>query len=203
MTCRIGQISIVGAVRYCLELLQPVLANVDELAPPQRPALLRCLGLETGDTDEVAAHIALTVLLVELARQRPVLCVVDGAQWLDESSADAVLFAARRHPERVGFVFGVRDGLPSRFDEPWLAQVSIGALTEAESRALVEAGAPRLAPAVADRVMAAGEGNPLALLEFARCSRRNSGKPSVGPDRPPRLRKFRFVARSNNDVNTM
>lgn len=166
------------------ELLQPALTNVDELAPPQRSALLRCLGLETGDTDEVAAHIALTVLLVELARHRPVLCVVDDAQWLDESSADAVLFAARRHPERVGFVFGVRDGLPSRFDEPWLAQVSIGALTEAESRALVAAAAPRLAPAVADRVMAAGEGNPLALLEFARWAGLDPGWAQVAGPMP-------------------
>lgn len=157
------------------ELLQPALTELDGLPPRQRTAIRRCLALEAGDTDEMTGHIALTMLLVELARPAPLLCLVDDAHWLDESSADAVLFAARRHPERVAFVFGVRDAVPSRFDESWLAQLSVGPLGQAESRTLIHRVAPRLKPALVTRVVEAGEGNPLALSEFARWADRDDG----------------------------
>ena len=52
-------------------------------------------------------------------RNRPVLCLVDDAQWLDRATAQTLAFVARRlDAEQVGIVFAVRepiaqfDGLP-------------------------------------------------------------------------------------------
>jgi DNA-binding CsgD family transcriptional regulator len=155
------------------ELLQPVLAEVDALPPMHRSVLRRCLGLEPGDTGEMSGYVAVAALMISLAQDRPLLCMIDDAHWLDESSANAILFAARRHPERAGFVFGVREGQPSRFDEPWLPRLDVGPLTEPDSCELVQAVAPHLTASVTARVVAAGEGNPLALVEFSRLAGRD------------------------------
>ena len=55
--------------------------------------------------------LALLTLLSEMAAERPLLCVVDDAQWLDRASAQAVAFVARRlATEAVACVFGARGG---------------------------------------------------------------------------------------------
>ncbi len=49
-------------------------------------------------------------LLADLAEQGPLLCLVDDAQWLDQATSDALLFAARRlAAEQVAMVFATRD----------------------------------------------------------------------------------------------
>jgi hypothetical protein len=49
--------------------------------------------------------LAILTLLSEVAEERPPLCVVDDAQWLDRASAQALAFAARRlQVEPVGSV---------------------------------------------------------------------------------------------------
>jgi hypothetical protein len=60
---------------------------------------------------------AVLSLLAAAADHRPVLCLVDDAQWVDRPSADALAFAARRlRAEPMAFLFGARDGAASLFE---------------------------------------------------------------------------------------
>ena len=55
--------------------------------------------------------VATLSILTAAAEEKPVLCVVDDAHWLDPATADALLFCARRiGADRVALVFAARDG---------------------------------------------------------------------------------------------
>jgi hypothetical protein len=63
--------------------------------------LRAAFGLTDGATpDRFLIGAGTLTLLTELADERPVLCLVDDAQWLDQESVDALLFAARRFQAR-------------------------------------------------------------------------------------------------------
>src|SRR6202000_201255 len=54
--------------------------------------------------------LAVLGLLADAAGERPLLCVIDDAQWLDRASAQALGFGARRlRADRVAMLFAVRD----------------------------------------------------------------------------------------------
>ncbi|HLY33587.1 MAG TPA: AAA family ATPase [Jatrophihabitantaceae bacterium] len=148
------------------ELLSPVLDRAEVLPERPRSALRRSLALETGETDEMASFTAVSMLLSAAADDAPVVCLVDDAHWLDESSVDALLFAARRHPRGVGFVFAAREDDAGRFEQAWLPAIRLQPLTEAECRGVLAASAPNLTDIQRDRVVCASEGCPLALHEF-------------------------------------
>jgi len=78
-------------------LVRAVLSHLGEIADTQSAALAGALGLApaTG-ADRFLVSVALLSLLAAVAEQRPVLCVVDDAQWLDAPSAEALAFTARR-----------------------------------------------------------------------------------------------------------
>ncbi|MEA2478245.1 MAG: hypothetical protein QOJ07_167, partial [Thermoleophilaceae bacterium] len=80
-----------------LELLRPALGLVDRIPEPQAEALSNALALRRGPAQERFAVGAATLsLLAAHAEQRPVAVLVDDAQWLDDSSTQALLFAFRR-----------------------------------------------------------------------------------------------------------
>ena len=122
-------------------------------------------------------ELAVLSLISEVAHERPLLCVVDDAQWLDRASAQTLAFVARRLlAERVVLVFATRE--PS--DElKGLPQLVVGGLGDGYARSLLVSawGAP-LDERVRDRIVAETRGNPLALLELP-CEVQHRARPHV------------------------
>ncbi len=128
------------------------------------------MGLGDGATpDRFLVGLALLGLLSEAAKDQPLVCLVDDAQWLDRASAQALAFAARRLlAESVALVFVVRE--PEGEQElAGLPEVVVGGLDYDDARALLDDAVPaRLDDRVRDRIVAETRGNPLALLELPR-----------------------------------
>jgi predicted ATPase len=93
-------------------LLRPVLEHLGELPETQSRALAGALGLApSANPDRLLISAAVLGLLAAAAEERPVLCVIDDAQWVDQPSVDALVFTARRlRAERVAILAGARDG---------------------------------------------------------------------------------------------
>ncbi len=150
-------------------LLWPLRGRIEALPAPQRIALGAALGEVEGDGDRFLAFLGTLSVLADAAEGTPVLAVVDDAHWLDEASAAALLFAARRlQAERVALLFAARDGDAYGFDVPDLPTVVLGGVAGAAADTLLaaRAGGP-VDPDVRDRLVAATGGNPLALGELA------------------------------------
>jgi DNA-binding CsgD family transcriptional regulator len=152
------------------QLGAPILHRRDSLPGPQREALEVAFGLERGPApDRFLVGLATLGLLAEMADKRPLLCVIDDAQWLDSASALALAFVARRlMAEPISLVFAVRE--PSDVDElAGLPELMIGGLSDDDARVLLDSHLPeRLDERVRDRIVAESRGNPLALLELPR-----------------------------------
>ena len=149
-------------------LCAPLLDRLGDLPGPQRDALGVAFGLrEGGAPDRFMVGLAVLTLLAEVAEERPLLCVVDDAQWLDQASAQVLGFAARRLlAEPVGLIFAAREpgeqfrGLPD---------LEVRGLPDQHARALLASAVRvRLDEQVRDRIVAETNGNPLALLELPR-----------------------------------
>ena len=93
------------------QLCGPMLGRLGRLPGPQREALGVAFGLCPGGApDRFLVGLAVLGLLSEVAADRPLLCLVDDAQWLDQASAQALAFVARRlDSESVALLFGTRD----------------------------------------------------------------------------------------------
>lgn len=96
------------------------------------------------------------------------LCVVDDAHRLDDASARALLFVARRlQAERVALIIAARDGDVHGFDAPGLAELTLAGLTPAAAaQRLAESAGPGVTPQVCEWLTERTGGNPLALLEL-------------------------------------
>ena len=150
------------------QLLAPMLDYLEQLPVPQREALRTVFGLSEGPVpDRFLVALAVLSLLSEAAGERPLLCVIDDEQWLDQASAQALGFAARRlGADPVGLVFAAR--VPGE-ELAGLPELAVGGLAEANARALLDSAlAGPLDARVRDQIVAEAEGNPLALLELPR-----------------------------------
>ncbi|KOV51144.1 hypothetical protein ADL00_42320 [Streptomyces sp. AS58] len=149
-------------------LLYGLRDELDRLQEMQREVLERLLGLSPGPApDRFAVSAAVLALLHALAEDRPVLLVLDDAQWLDEASERIIAFVLRRlAPKRIGCVSAVRAESKVCLDTSAVSQHRVEPLDAAAAAALLDSRSPGLAPAVRRRMLDEAAGNPLALLEL-------------------------------------
>jgi DNA-binding CsgD family transcriptional regulator len=150
------------------ELLRPVLTHLDQLPDTQSRALAGALGLAPSpQPDRLLICAAVLGLLAAAAEDRPVLCLVDDAQWMDRPSADALLFTARRvRAEHLAIVLGARDGEVSRFEAAGIPELTLTGLDQRSAAEVLAARARQAPSSVRDRLLAEAAGNPLALIEL-------------------------------------
>jgi DNA-binding CsgD family transcriptional regulator len=152
------------------QLCAPLLDQLDALPQPQQDALHVALGLAPGDVpNRFLVSLAVLGLLSVAAEERPLLCLVEDAQWLDVASGLILGFVARRLlAESTALVIAVRE--PStRTDFDGLPELRLHGLTEDDARTLLTRAMPgRLDDRVRDRIIEETRGNPLALLDLPR-----------------------------------
>ncbi len=149
-------------------LLWPIVDDLPSVPETQREPLAAALGLAPGEgRDRFLVSAGALSLLAAAAECKPILCLVDDAQWLDVSSAHALTFVARRlFAEQVAIVFSAREGELRRFDAPGLAELVVAGLDRPSAAVLLDHSAPGAAPSVRERLLDEAAGNPLALLEL-------------------------------------
>ena len=173
--CRVGRAAGVEwemelAFAGLQQLCSPFLDRLKGLPAPQRDALGTAFGLRPGSSpDRFLVGLAVLTLLSEVAEERPLICIIDDAQWLDQASTQTLEFVARRLvAEPVAIVFAARESA----DETTLAglpELVVPALGWSDAAALLQSAMPgALDPRVRDRILAECHGNPLALLELPR-----------------------------------
>src|SRR3954467_150266 len=164
------------------QLCAPMLDRRDRLPEPQRHALEIVFGLSAGaPPDRFVVGLAVLSLLSEMADDRPLLCVVDDAQWLDHASALTLAFVARRlqaGPVGIGFPppharpgpGGIVLAPRKRVQElQHISELEVHGLHDGDARKLLRSTVrSKLDERVRDRVIAETRGNPLALLELPR-----------------------------------
>jgi DNA-binding CsgD family transcriptional regulator len=154
------------------QLLVPFLGDLEGLPAPQRQALGSAFGLVAGPPpDRFLVGMAALTVLTDAAAARPVLCLIDDAQWLNRVSIEVLGFVARRlYADRVGMVFATR----TRKEEEravvlaGLSELTVGGLSEEAAHELLATSAgAQVDRQVSWRIAADTAGNPLALVELA------------------------------------
>ena len=147
-------------------LLTPLLVGLGSLPTRQATALRGALALDVAQPgDRFAVYTATFGLLTGTGEAVPTLILVDDAQWLDQPTAEALTFSARRlRSEGIAILVGTRT--PGAFAE--FERVQVGGLSDSASAAvLAHQGSCAPAADVARVLVTELGGNPLALLEIA------------------------------------
>ncbi len=143
---------------------------IERLPPAQVAALRSALGLEPGSAgDRFAVYAATRNALAAIARDEPLLAIVDDVHWLDAASREAIVFAAKRlGDEPVAILFAARDGEGAPMTGLGLQELALEGLSAEESEELVARTAPETTKRVRRNLHAGTGGNPLALVELVR-----------------------------------
>ena len=140
------------------QLCGPLLDRLESLPAPQRQAMEIVFGLSAGGApDRFLVGLAVLSLFAEAAEQRPLLCVVDDAQWLDQASALTLAFVARRLlAEPVGLVFAAREPGEELRHVP---ELEVHGVRNGDARALLSSAVRfKLDERVRDRIIAETRG---------------------------------------------
>ena len=153
------------------ELLHPVLGVVEALPLPQRTALLSTFGASTAPENRLLTSLAVVGLIEELAVVQPLLVIAEDLQWLDVPTREMFTFLSRRlGGAPVLLLVTVRSG--DRSEQALAAapatRVRLAPMTVAESERLLDGLDVDLGERGRRRVLAEADGNPRALVEFAR-----------------------------------
>lgn len=142
------------------ELLRPLSGLLDALPGPQRDALRGALGLAASPTgDRFLVSAGVLSLLAEAASDGGLLVIVDDFQWIDQASADALLFTARRlRNDGVGLLLAVRGDMNVR----GLPELAVNGLDQQSAAHLLTDAAPQVQATLVEQT----GGNPLALQEI-------------------------------------
>jgi AAA ATPase domain len=160
-----AELAFAGLHQMCSQMIEE---KLDLLPDPQREAIRIAFGESRGGPpNPFLLGLAVLNRLADAAQERPVLCVVDDAQWLDRATAQTLAFVARHlDAEAVGIVFAVREPI-EQFDG--LPELIISGLAPEDARELLgTAVTTSVNQAVRERFIAETRGNPLALLELSR-----------------------------------
>ena len=151
------------------QLCGPMLGDLGALPEPQQRTLQIAFGIVAGNApDRFLVGLAVLGLLAESASRRPLVCLVDDAQWLDEPSRQVLGFVGRRlMAESVLLVFVEREAGDGQMLH--MPKLPLEGLPPDDARALLKAAvAGQLDDEVCDRIVAETRGNPLQLLELPR-----------------------------------
>lgn len=155
-------------------LLHRVTDRIEDLPEPQARALRAALGLApSARADRFLIGLAVLTLLADLAEgEGSLVCLVDDAQWLDQASADALLFAARRlAAEGVVMLFAARDAHAPPFPAQGLPELRLTGLDDEAAGEFLAEHAGDLPAYVRDQIRGESGGNPLALRELPAAQR--------------------------------
>lgn len=173
------------------QLLRPVPAEVDALPQRQRAAIHDAFGTGpsapggTGAPDLMLIGVAVLSLLSALGARRPVLVVLDNAQWFDRASLDVLSFVTRRlEGEGVTVLIAVRGGehLPG-FDRH-VPALTLDPFGDDAANRLLDLQPKRPVGHTRARILDQAGGNPLALVELTRAATAQdsvAGLPAAGP----------------------
>jgi len=148
------------------ELCRPLADRIGRLSPSRASAVGAILEpLADGRiADRFAAYAGALDLLVRTAEETPLLVLVDEAHLLDDASSEAVAFLSRRLGADGIALLVATESEDDLLDAEDLRLIG---LAPPDARAVLDARWGKdLDPEVADRVLAAAGGNPLAMLEI-------------------------------------
>ena len=149
-------------------LLMPVLGDLTSLSDLHREALATSLGVRAAPpADRLIVSTAALMLVRQVAGDAPVVMIVDDVQWLDRASAGVLGFIARRlSGARITFLAAARSGTDEPVPLSGMPEHEVHPLEDGPADELLRHHYPSLAPRVHRRILAAAQGNPLALLEL-------------------------------------
>ena len=153
------------------EIARPLLEHLSVLPAPQAGAIRAALAL-AEHPNPIGSRLATCEGLLGLLRaagsERPLLVLIDDAQWLDASSLVCIGYAGRRlEGARVGMLAAARTdaggaALAGRFSDA----LPLHGLDRDDAARLLRASAGELAGTAVESMLDAAAGNPLALLEL-------------------------------------